>query len=88
MGNFLLNELGEVLLEIQSHLDFSADMCLEVHEGAQTAVLKSADKKFDIDYIHQELFLPLKTHRYLFVVERNNQFYALKSRLAKVIFVE
>mgnify|MGYP007070043403 CR=1 FL=1 len=33
MGNFLLNELGEGLLEIQSHLDFGADMCLEVYEN-------------------------------------------------------
>ena len=47
MGNFLLNELGEVLLEIQSHLDFGADMCLEVSENSQTAILKSLDKKFN-----------------------------------------
>lgn len=88
MGNFLLNELGEVLLEIQSHLDFGADMCLEVNETSQTAMLKSLDKKFKIDYVHPELMLPLKSCRYLFVVERNNQFYAIKSRLAKVVFVE
>jgi hypothetical protein len=88
MGNFLLNELGEVLLEIQSHLDFGADMCLEVNENSQTAILKSLDKKFNIDFVHPELIMPLKSHRYLFVVERNNQFYAIKSRLAKVVFVE
>lgn len=88
MGNFLLNELGEVLLEIQSHLDFGADMCLEVHENDQTATLKSLDKKFNIDFVHPELMIPLKYHRYLFVVERNNSFYAIKSRLAKVVFVE
>ena len=88
MGNFLLNELGEVLLEIQSHLEFGADLCLEVHEKSQTGVLKSLGKNFDIDFIHQELIMPLKRCRYLFVVERNNQFYALKSRLAKVVFVE
>jgi len=88
MGNFLLNELGEVLLEIQSHLDFGADMCLEVHEQKQTATLKSSDKKFDIDFVHPALMMPLKACRYLFVVERNNSFYAIKSRLAKVVFVE
>ena len=88
MGNFLLNELGEVLLEVQSHLEFGADMCLEVHETSHTAILKSLGKMFNIDFVHQDLMMPLKSHRYLFVVERNNQFYATKSQLAKVVFVE
>lgn len=39
MGCFLLNELGEVLLEIKSGLGFGADMRLEVNESAQSAVL-------------------------------------------------
>lgn len=88
MGCFLLNELGEVLLEVMSGLDFQADLCLEVNEKAQTAVLKSLQKTFNIEFVHPELMLPLKMKRYLFVVERNSLFYATKSRMAKVIFVE
>ena len=87
MGNFLLNEFGEVLLEVQSGLSFDDDICLEVDEQEQTALLRSKNEKFPIDYVHKALMLPLKMHRYLFVVERNNQFYAIKSELAKVVFV-
>jgi hypothetical protein len=61
---------------------------LEVNENQQTAVLKSDNSEIKIDYVHEALMLPLKMHRYLFVVERNNQFIAMKSLLAKVIFVE
>lgn len=88
MGCFLLNELGEVLLEIKSGLGFGADMRLEVNESAQSAVLRSAVESFAIDFVHEELMLPLKRNRYLFVVERNNQFYAMNSKLAKVVFVD
>lgn len=87
MGCFLLNEFGEVLLEIASGLDFSVDLRLEVNETLQTAVLKDKDGSFAIDFVHPELMLPLKKNRYLFVVERNNQFYAMNSKLAKVVFI-
>lgn len=87
MGSFLLNEFGEVLLEVKSGLDFCFDVCLEVNEEKQSAVLKSAGKSFVIEFVHQDLILPLKRNRYLFVVERNNQFYAINSKLAKVVFV-
>ena len=55
---------------------------------AQSAVLRSAAESFAIDFVHEELMLPLKRNRYLFVVERNNQFYAMNSKLAKVVFVD
>ncbi len=87
MGCFLLNEFGEVLLELKSGLRFCPDMRLEVNEETQSAELKSADSSFKIDFVHPELMLPLKQNRYLFVVERNNQFYALNTQLAKVVFV-
>ncbi len=87
MGSFLLNEAGEVLLEIKSGLDFHFDIRLEVDEEKQSAVLKSADESFAIDFVHPDLILPLKKNRYLFVVERNNQFYAINSKLAKVVFI-
>ncbi len=86
MGCFLLNELGEVLLELASGLDFRSDLRLEINEEAQSAVLKSENDCFTVGYVHEELLLPLKQNRYLFVVERNNQFYAMKSKLAKVVF--
>ena len=88
MGCFLLNELGEVLLELKSGLRFSADMRLEVNEAAHSAVLRSAAESFAIDFVHEDLMLPLKRNRYLFVVERNNQFYAINSKLAKVVFID
>lgn len=87
MGCFLLNELGEVLLELKSGLRFCADMRLEVNEENQSAELKSDGCSFKIDFVHPELMLPLKQNRYLFVIERNNQFYAINSKLAKVVFV-
>lgn len=88
MGCFLLNERGEVLLEMSSGLRLAADMQLEVDEYAGTAVLKSSDGgRYDIGFVHKELMFPLKKNRYLFVVERNNQFYAMNSTLAKVVFV-
>lgn len=86
MGCFLLNELGEVLLELASGLDFRSDLRLEIDETEQSAVLKSESESFTVGYVHEDLLLPLKQNRYLFVVERNNQFYALKSKLAKVVF--
>jgi hypothetical protein len=86
MGVFLLNDLGEVLLEIASGLNMNKDLCLEVNEQEQSALLKNKDQSFKIDYVHEELMLPLKKNRYLFVVERNNQFYAINSTLAKVVF--
>lgn len=88
MGVFLLNDFGEVLLEIASGFGFQQDILLEVNEVSQSAVLKSENNSFKIDYVHHELMLPLKRNRYLFVVERNNQFYAINSKLAKVVFVE
>lgn len=87
MGCFLLNDLGEVLLELKAHFNLGKDLCLEVNEKEQTAVLKNAEEEVKIDFVHEELMFPLKRYRYLFVVERNNQFYALKSQLAKVVFV-
>ena len=88
MGVFLLNDFGEVLLEIASGFNFQHDILLEVNELAQSAVLKSEDRSFNIDFVHRELMLPLKRNRYLFVVERNNQFYAINSRLCKVVFIQ
>lgn len=87
MGCFLLNELGEVLLELKSNLYFGEDMLLEVNEAEQTAVLKSKGESFDVGFLHNELIFPLKMRRYLFVVERNNEFYIRHSALAKVVFV-
>ncbi|MCM1323849.1 MAG: hypothetical protein NC218_06775 [Acetobacter sp.] len=86
MGCFLLNELGEVLLELASGLDFRSDLRLEIDEEAQSAVLKSENGSFTVGFVHRDLLLPLKKNRYLFVVERNNQFYAMKTKLAKVVF--
>lgn len=90
MGSFLLNERGEVLLEVKSGLYFGqdADIKLEVNEAMQSAVLKSGDGCFEIEFVHEALMLPLKQNRYLFVVERNNEFYAIKSKLAKVVFIQ
>ena len=86
MGCFLLNELGEVLLELASGLDFRSDLCLEVDEEKRSATLKSQTGSYQVGFVHEDLILPLKRNRYLFVVERNNQFYVLKSKLAKVVF--
>lgn len=86
MGCFLLNELGEVLLELASGLNFQSDLRLEINEEAQSAVLKTEGGSYMVGYVHEDLLLPLKQNRYLFVVERNNQFYAMKSKLAKVVF--
>ncbi|MBQ8751108.1 MAG: hypothetical protein IJZ30_05685 [Alphaproteobacteria bacterium] len=87
MGSFLLNDMGEVLLELNVKMDFDVDLLLEVNEGKHKAILKNAEQSFVIDFIHPELIVPLKQNRYLFVVERNNQFYAINSKLAKVVFV-
>lgn len=86
MGCFLLNDLGEVLLELASGLNFQSDLRLEINEKAQSAVLKTEDDSYAVGFVHEDLLLPLKRNRYLFVVERNNQFYAMKSKLAKVVF--
>ena len=87
MGTFLLNDVGEVLLEIKTKLDIGVDATLEVDEVKETAFLISNEKKIKVGYVHPELIFPLKQNRYLFVVERNNQYYALNSKLAKVIFI-
>jgi hypothetical protein len=87
MGCFLLNDDGEVLLEVASGLNFGDALCLEVNESKQSAVLKSNKEKFPIAFVHPSLMLPLKKNRYLFVVERNNRFYVTHSQLAKVVFV-
>ncbi len=88
MGCFLLNERGEVMLEMSSGLHFDADMRLEVNEDMRTAVLRNSDGGYyNIDFVHEELMFPLKKNRYLFVVERNNQFYVMNSTLVKVVFV-
>lgn len=86
MGCFLMNELGEVLLELASGLNFQADLRLEIDEVEQLATLKSDKESFKVGFVHEDLLLPLKRNRYLFVVERNNQFYIMKSKLAKVVF--
>lgn len=86
MGCFLMNDFGEVLLELASGLNFQTDLRLEIDETAQQAVLKSDNESFKVGFVHEDLLLPLKRNRYLFVVERNNQFYAMKSKLAKVVF--
>jgi len=88
MGTFLLNDIGEVLLEIKAKLDMSSDITLEVDEVKEIAFLKSDEKKIKVGYVHPELIFPLKQNRYLFVVARNNQFYALNSKLCKVVFVQ
>lgn len=88
MGCFLLNEFGEVLLELASGMDFCADLRLEVNENEQTAVLKNDNGSFTIDFVHEDLMYPLKKNRYVYVVERNKHFYAVKNKLAKVVFVE
>ena len=87
MCNFLLNDFGEVVLEINAKINLTEDMCLEINEIEKKAILKNAGNEFMIEYVHDELMVPLKQNRYLFVVERNNQYYALNSKLAKVIFI-
>lgn len=87
MGCFLLNEMGEVLLELISGLDFNVDIRLEINEGEQSAVLKSGEKSVEVGFVHDDLMLALKMRRYLFVAERNNAFFHTNSKLAKVVFV-
>ena len=88
MGTFLLNDIGEVLLEIKTKLDIGVDATLEIDEDKEIAFLVSNEKKIKVGYVHPELIVPLKQNRYLFVVARNNQFYALNSRLCRVVFVQ
>ena len=88
MGTFLLNDIGEVLLEIKTKLDIGVDATLEIDEAKEIAFLVSNEKKIKVGYVHPELIVPLKQNRYLFVVARNNQFYALNSRLCRVVFVQ
>lgn len=88
MGTFLLNDIGEVLLEIKTKLDIGVDATLEIDEDKEIAFLVSNEKKIKVGYVHPELIVPLKQNRYLFVVTRNNQFYALNSRLCRVVFVQ
>ncbi|MBO5284412.1 MAG: hypothetical protein J6B00_00890 [Alphaproteobacteria bacterium] len=87
MGCFLLNEMGEVMLELVSGLDFAMDMRLEINEDEQIAVLKSGNESVEVGFVHEDLMLALKMRRYLFVAERNNAFFLKKSKLAKVVFV-
>ncbi|MBR5154501.1 MAG: hypothetical protein IKW58_02115 [Alphaproteobacteria bacterium] len=87
MGTFLLNDIGEVLLELNFRMSLDVDLSLEIDELNKEAILKNAEEKIKIGYVHPELIIPLKQNRYLFVVERNNQFYALNSKLCKVVFV-
>ncbi|MBO5284808.1 MAG: hypothetical protein J6B00_02920 [Alphaproteobacteria bacterium] len=87
MGCFLLNEMGEVLLELVSGLNFAMDMRLEINEGEQSAVLKSGNESVEVGFVHEDLMLALKMRRYLFVAERNNAFFLKNSKLAKVVFV-
>lgn len=87
MGCFLLNEMGEVLLELVSELNFAMDMRLEINEGEQSAVLKSGNESVEVGFVHEDLMLALKMRRYLFVAERNNAFFLKNSKLAKVVFV-
>ena len=57
MGVFLLNDFGEVLLEIASGFNFQHDILLEVDEIAQSAVLKSENSTFNIpeSYLYARL---------------------------------
>lgn len=87
MGTFLLNDIGEVLLEFQSKVFFGEDLLLEIDEQKEEAFLKDDLHRIKVGYIHPEVIIPLKQNRYLFVVNRNNQFYVLDSRLCKVVFV-
>ena len=88
MGTFLLNDIGEVLLEIKTKLEIGVDATLEIDEDKEIAFLVSNEKKIKVGYVHPELIVPLKQNRYLFVVARSNQFYALNSRLCRVVFVQ
>ena len=81
MGTFLLNDIGEVLLELNFKMNFGLDLSLEIDEYKKEAFLKNEEKKIKVGYIHPELIVPLKQNRYLFVVDRNNQFYAINSKL-------
>ena len=87
MGSFLLNDFGEVLLELNTKLMACSDMCLEVDELQNEAKLKSEKQDIVIGRVQQELIFPLKQNRYLFVVEGGKHFYMHKSQLAKVVFV-
>ena len=87
MGSFLLNDFGEVLLELNTKLMMCSDMCVEVDELHSEAKLKSDKQDIVIGYVHPELIFPLKQNRYLFVVEGGKNFYMRKGQLAKVVFV-
>lgn len=63
MGCFLLNELGEVLLELASGLDFRADLRLEIDENEHEAFLRSDKQSFKVGFVHEDLLLPLKRNR-------------------------
>lgn len=86
MGCFLLNEFGDVMLEVASGLDFQKDWVLEIKENEQLAVLQSENGYFEVGFVHKELIAPLKKKRYIFVVERNDQFYATYHKLTKLVF--
>jgi len=87
MGSFLLNDFGEVLLELNTKLICCSDMCIEVDELHNEAKLKSSMQDIVIGYVHPELLFPLKQNRYLFIVESSKSFFARRGQLAKVVFV-
>ena len=86
MGSFILNDFGEVMLELNTKLITCIDMRVEVDERKNEATLKSKEQDIVIGYIHPELIFSLKQNRYLFVVEGNKSFYARRGQLAKVVF--
>jgi hypothetical protein len=88
MGSFLLNDRGEVLLEINDKIPGGDNLCLKINEKFNDALLVDENQKIQIGYVHPEVLLFLKQNRYLFIVEHTNQFYAFNSRLANVIFVD
>ena len=88
MGVFLLNDNGELLLEINDRISFGDSLFLEINQARSEALLVNENQKIKVGYVHPEVMLFLKKNRYLFVVERTNQFYALNSKLANVMFVD
>ncbi len=88
MSAFLLNDNGELLLEISDNISFGDSLFLEINQAHHEALLINEQQKIKVGYVHPEVMFFLKKNRYLFVVERTNQFYALNSKLAKVMFVD
>ena len=88
MSAFLLNNAGELLLEINDTISFDGSLCLEVNPEYSEAILRNRDEKINIGYVHPEVLLFLKRNRYLCVVKCSSKFYALNSKLANVVFVD